>query len=290
MPRVHAQNRPSVAPLGPRRAAVMFLAGLVVLVCAPAIRARADDRQACQDAIAGAERQTGVPQQLLDAISRVESGRADRDTGTIRAWPWTINAAGQGHYYESRAEAVAAARAFQQQGIRSIDVGCMQINLMYHPDGFNSLEDAFDPVSNALYAARFLTDLFHQTGSWPHAAAAYHSQTPELGVDYQRKVLEAWAEPIDRPDDSAPPRQTGRRAVAHATQPSDTTEMASATPRPSAPGAPAHAFGGMGGLGRIIRLPGAMSGGMAGGGAGRGLAAYRLMPVVMAARPVSWRP
>ena len=157
----------------------------------------ADPAVLCQAATAAAELSTGVPNQLLGAISRVETGRFDPNAGGVRAWPWTINAQGQGHYYESKADAVAAARAFQAAGIQSIDVGCMQINLMYHPGGFSSLEEAFDPHANAAYSARFLTDLFHQTGSWPHAAAAYHSQTPNLGVDYQNKVLEAWAEPID---------------------------------------------------------------------------------------------
>ena len=141
----------------------------------------------CQNATAAAETGTGVPDQLLGAISRVETGRYDAAAGGVRAWPWTINAQGVGHFYDTKEEAVAAARAFQAQGIRSIDVGCMQINLMFHPDGFASLEQAFDPDANALFAAHFLTDLFHQTGSWPHAAAAYHSQTPDLGIDYQRK-------------------------------------------------------------------------------------------------------
>ena len=105
-----------------------------------------------------------------------------------------MNAEGQGFFYESKAEAVAAVRAMQAQGVRSIDVGCMQINLMYHPDAFPSLETAFDPQANAAYAARFLKELFAQTGDWPKAAAAYHSATPELGADYQRKVMAVWPE------------------------------------------------------------------------------------------------
>ena len=225
----------------------------------------------CQAATAAAELSTGVPNQLLGAISRVETGRFDTDAGGIRAWPWTINAQGRGHFYESKADAVAAARAFQAAGIQSIDVGCMQINLMYHPGGFSSLEEAFDPHANAAYAAHFLTDLFGQTGSWPHAAAAYHSQTPDLGIDYQNKVLEAWAEPIDRPDPTSPPhaRLASRPAVSLA------SATASVPPMGARP---------LGGVGHIIH---SIATGSVGGtvGIGRDLAAYRAMPVVMAFLP-----
>ena len=74
-------------------------------------------------------------------------------------WPWTVNAEGQGAFYDTKAEAVAAVRAMQARGVRSIDVGCGQINLMHHPDAFASLEQAFDPQANAAYAARFLKEL-----------------------------------------------------------------------------------------------------------------------------------
>ncbi len=90
---------------------------------------------------------------------------------------------------------MAAVQAFQARACRSIDVGCMQVNLMYHPDAFASLDMAFDPMANAAYAARFLQQLFNQTNAWPLAAAAYHSFTPDLGADYARKVLAAWGVP-----------------------------------------------------------------------------------------------
>ena len=82
----------------------------------------------------------------------------------------------------------------QARGIQSIDVGCMQVNLMHHPDAFPSLDMAFDPQANAAYAARFLKELYAQTGDWTKATALYHSATPELGAEYQRKVLAVWPE------------------------------------------------------------------------------------------------
>ena len=152
--------------------------------------------QLCRAAIAATERVTRIPDAFLNAISRVETGRPAG--GAIDPWPWTVNAAGAGHFYDSKEEAVAAVRRFMAAGIRSLDVGCLQVNLFYHPDAFGSLEQAFDPAVNAAYAGKLLLALFAQTGSWPRAAAAYHSLTPALGEAYQKRVLEAWATP-DRP-------------------------------------------------------------------------------------------
>lgn len=146
----------------------------------------------CRGAIAQAERGAGIPAQLLAAIGRVESGRRDPASGSFAPWPWTANAEGQGYFFDSKAEAVAAVRKMRAEGVQSIDVGCLQVNLMYHPNAFASLEAAFDPVQNAVYAAKFLSDLHAQSSDWPKAAAAYHSANPELGEPYQRKVLAAW--------------------------------------------------------------------------------------------------
>ena len=148
----------------------------------------------CRAAIQAAERGTRIPPQLLAAIARVESGRPDPVTGEMHPWPWTINAEGQGMVFASKAEAIATVQKLQAHGIHSIDVGCMQVNLMHHPQAFASLEEAFDPTANARYAARFLMQLFDRTGAWPMAAAYYHSATPDLGQDYGRRVLAAWPE------------------------------------------------------------------------------------------------
>src|SRR3984957_5068931 len=103
----------------------------------------------CRMAIAAAERGHGVPPQLLASIGRVESGRRDPGTGAWGAWPWTINAEGQGSWFESKAEAIRAVTALQARGVRSIDIGCMQVNLLYPPDAFPNLDMAFEPAVNA---------------------------------------------------------------------------------------------------------------------------------------------
>jgi hypothetical protein len=150
---------------------------------------------ACRQAIAAAAQAHAVPGPLLAAIGRVESGRRDPRMGAWLPWPWTVDADGQGAFYDTKAQAIAAVRALQAGGARSIDVGCMQVSLLHHPDAFASLDQAFDPAANANYAAGFLRRLYAQTNDWDEAAAQYHSATPALAAEYKRKVLAALGEP-----------------------------------------------------------------------------------------------
>jgi Transglycosylase SLT domain len=152
----------------------------------------ADPAVLCQTAVTTAEYVNRLPPRLLEAISLTESGRPDPRSGHLRAWPWTINAEGAGIFFETKPQAVAAVKALQARGIRSIDVGCLQVNLMYHPDAFASLEEAFDPRGNANYAARFLNALYAEGNDWVHAVAAYHSETPALGDAYRVLVMTRW--------------------------------------------------------------------------------------------------
>jgi hypothetical protein len=112
----------------------------------------------------------------------------------MRPWPWVIDADGVGQFFATKAQAVAAVAALQAQGVHSIDVGCMQVNLMHHADAFTSLDQAFDPFANTAFAARFLNVLYNRTGSWPKSIAAYHSDTPLFADEYQRRVLAMWQE------------------------------------------------------------------------------------------------
>lgn len=147
---------------------------------------------ACESAIDAASMTSVVPNGLLHAIAVVESGRPDPRSGTIQPWPWTIDVGGQGYYFPTKAAAISAVRTLMAAGISSIDVGCMQINLSYHPAAFRNLDQAFDPMANARYAAVFLTRLYDSSLDWTKAAGAYHSQTPTLAQPYQNAVLAHW--------------------------------------------------------------------------------------------------
>jgi len=224
----------------------------------------------CRTAIAAAERLTGVPDRLMQAIGTVESGRRDPG-GAVSAWPWTINAEGVGSFFNTKAEAIAAVTALRARGVRSIDVGCMQVNLMYHADAFVSLDEAFDPGANARYAGRFLQTLMARTGSWPGAAAGYHSLTPEVGADYARKVLALWAKPAPRPSaaDSA-------------------IRQAELQPWAPAPVPPAGTTLSIGPAARIIPLPASITP-VPGLASLHGLDAYRAAPTRLAFRMLPGR-
>jgi hypothetical protein len=77
--------------------------------------------------------------------------------------------------------------------MQSIDIGCGQVNLMHHPTAFDSLEEAFDPVTNADYAGRFLRQLRDTSagGNWMTAVRYYHSQIPDLADAYRQQVQAA---------------------------------------------------------------------------------------------------
>jgi hypothetical protein len=207
----------------------------------------------CRAAIAGAEVMQAIPAHLMAAIGLAESGRRDEATGAMHPWPWTINAEGQGFFFDTKAQAVAAVRTMQARGVTSIDVGCMQVNLMHHPDAFPTLEHAFDPPANTAYAARFLRQLYGQTGDWTKAVGLYHSATPELSEPYAKKVMAFLA--------------------GEAKQPSAPTALASAWAATTTHGTllPAQ---------RVVGVPppGAV-------GVGRGLDLYRAQPVGVAPRP-----
>jgi len=143
----------------------------------------------CGRRTAEAEFAAGMPTHLLTAVSKVESGRWHADTGENFAWPWTVTAGGEGRFLPSKAAAIAEVERLQAKGVTNIDVGCMQINLYYHPKAFDSLEQAFDPDRNIAYAIGFLRELRDRWGSWTRAVGSYHSNTPALSGRYRLKVL-----------------------------------------------------------------------------------------------------
>ena len=88
----------------------------------------------------------------------------------------------------------AQVEALLAEGRRNIDVGCMQVNLLHHPEAFADLEAAFDPADNVGYAADLLFRLRQEARSWTKAIAFYHSRTPKYNGPYRLKVFRAWRE------------------------------------------------------------------------------------------------
>lgn len=167
-----------------RHAWLAFLFPLLFLIATPALSA-SDLSLICDRAAAHAARETGVPLSVLQAISLTETGRK-RD-GKMRPWPWTVNMEGKGVWFDTEDEARAYVYKNYKRGARSFDVGCFQINYKWHGQNFASIEEMFEPIPNALYAAKFLLELYDEKGSWGAAAGAYHSRTPKYATRYEKR-------------------------------------------------------------------------------------------------------
>lgn len=152
-------------------------------------------RELCAAPIRSAERRHRIPGQLLAAVALAESGRylgSNRAGAANIAWPWTVTSGTRSWFLPSRDAAIGHVRRLQATGVRNIDVGCMQVNLRYHPAAFPTLKDAFDPWTNVAYAAAHLTALFEKRRSWTLAVGLYHSATPRYQIPYKRKVIRLW--------------------------------------------------------------------------------------------------
>ncbi len=154
----------------------------VWLFTGPVTAVPSDTAAICKSAAEVAARESGVPIDVLRAISLTETGR--RVKGAFLPWPWTVNMEGVGKWFDDLAAAQQYVDRHHARGARSFDVGCFQINYKWHGHAFQSIEDMFDPVTNARYAAQFLTELHQEFGDWSKAAGAYHSRTPKYARKY----------------------------------------------------------------------------------------------------------
>ncbi|MEV8465952.1 lytic transglycosylase domain-containing protein [Fluviibacterium sp. DFM31] len=169
------------------------LTSLILLVmcigsahAAAARRADAPPPDLCERAAHKAARATGVPVQVLLAISLTETGR--KQAGNFGPWPWTLNIAGEGFFFDAPEAALARAERSLHNGQPSFDVGCFQVNYRWHGDAFASLSEMLEPDRNALYAAQFLATLYAESGDWTVAAGHYHSRT-KMHADRYRKIF-----------------------------------------------------------------------------------------------------
>ncbi len=146
----------------------------------------------CGASTQAVEQATNLPRHLLAAIAVAESGRRDDLNKIVVAWPWTVTSGSEEWYADSKREAIEVVEDLVRNGVRNIDVGCMQINLYYHSDAFKTLDEAFDPLTNVSYAAAYLTKLRKRTSNWMTAAGNYHSATPEFHNRYRARLKEIW--------------------------------------------------------------------------------------------------
>jgi soluble lytic murein transglycosylase-like protein len=190
---------------------VVRLTAAFVTLVTTAHAALAAPPGACLASISRIEARSALPEGLLGAVALTESARRVPNEKRTVPWPWTVNSPAGPFYLESREAAVAKVEALRRAGHRNIDVGCMQINLMHHPDAFASLDEAFDPDANVAYAARFLAALEGETEALVDAVGYYHSRTPKRSRAYARKVYTRWGRPL--PAEADPPVSRGKAVI-----------------------------------------------------------------------------
>ena len=150
----------------------------------------------CSDAAARASSRHGVPPELLTAMVAVESngepwaiGVGARQPG--EPGPRARAYAGRSYIAPDARTAESWVLGLRGIGLKSLDVGCLQVNLHWHGQAFASLAQAFDPTTNVDYGARLLRQLGSQHGSWELAVAHYHASRRPAQVAYLCRVADA---------------------------------------------------------------------------------------------------
>lgn len=121
---------------------------------------------------------TSVDPKVLAGIALNESGLNGR------AWPWTLNIAGQGFFFKTREDAYRVVMSLIAHGRGDFDVGLMQINWGYHSGRFASPWDALAPATSIHVAEDILNENYSRTHSVAKAIAWYHSANPVPGQAY----------------------------------------------------------------------------------------------------------
>jgi hypothetical protein len=185
-----------VTPKTTQHGLLGLLASLIFAIATSA-NASTEGAETCDRVAHIVANETGVPVNVLLAITRTETGRSRG--GKVSPWPWTVNMEGKGVWFDSYQEALNYVKSHHKAGARSFDVGCFQLNYRWHGQHFTDIEHMFDPTANARYAADFLARLYTETSSWDDAAAAYHSRTPKYADKYKARYKQILANLPDLP-------------------------------------------------------------------------------------------
>lgn len=145
----------------------------------------------CLEATRKYEQEYDLPKNLLLSMSLIESGKKI-SSGEFVSWPWTINVRGKGKFFNDKKSATSFVTNYVSKGRKNIDIGCMQINYMYHPKAFNNFDEAFDPEANVKKSAELLKSLYNKFGSWKDAVGYYHSYRTSKRIKYSSKVFNKW--------------------------------------------------------------------------------------------------
>lgn len=136
-----------------------------------------------KEVIAEQENQKGIPQDLLKAIGKIESGLS----------PWAVNADGRSHIFKTKAAAARYIKELVEEGTTNFSVGCMQLHYASHRRHFKSIEAMLEPQNNIAHAAKLIKNLERRHGSMERAVKLYHSPSPTHQKRYKNRVYGMWA-------------------------------------------------------------------------------------------------
>ncbi|MBF0391519.1 MAG: transglycosylase SLT domain-containing protein [Alphaproteobacteria bacterium] len=133
-------------------------------------------------------RQAGVDPTLAYAVALTESrqmtGRAE-----ARPWPWVIRGPQGAVVSATSAAAVAALSREMARGSKNIDVGMMQVSLLYHRHRVDHPADLLDPETNIRVGMAILRDALASTDDPVMGIGRYHSYDPARARAYGEAVL-----------------------------------------------------------------------------------------------------
>lgn len=122
---------------------------------------------------------TGIPVELLLAISHVESGFR----------PHALNVAGRSFFPSSIYEAVGLLKRSGD----NVDIGLMQVNWSFWGNRFGlSKSELLDPQLNVLVGAKILEHCVRTSGSWWQGVGLYHSPENFRQRAYIEKVWRSY--------------------------------------------------------------------------------------------------
>lgn len=141
----------------------------------------------------------GLDPYILYAVALVES--AQINDRLAAPWPWALNRQGRAIIPSSRFEARGILNEALNKGIRSIDVGLMQVNVRWNGHRVRRPDDLLDPETNIRVGADVLTEAIdsapgdlalgigrYHTG-WRNDADAYRYGRHVLAIAQQIRWL-----------------------------------------------------------------------------------------------------
>ena len=141
----------------------------------------------------------GIPVQLFYALALAESGKSIASMNRRRPWPWTLNIAGEGVYFNTRWEAWRALDESLRAGQDSVDIGLMQVNWHFHQHRLGNSWLALEPYYNLAVGAEILKDCYQHRRDWWASVGCYHAPSNNVRAkQYGKRVAAHWRQLNER--------------------------------------------------------------------------------------------